>query len=344
MAENPHVLRVLHALRCPACGARLGRAPDALSCQNCPRTFAILAGIPDLRLSYDDPYVTWDEDLARARHMQALSRELDFAQLLQEHLRHNGLPAELTRRFAVCGESSASRSRAYLGAIEERHGHALAIGEHLLEVGCGSHAGIAGAAAERGAVAIASDVSMRSLVVARRRLADTDADVTLVCCDALRPPFAEDFFDVVVAGDVIEHTVSASGFVGGCARVLRPGGSLFMATPNRFSLSLEPHVRLWGVGLLPRRLAKRYVQRVRRVPYEHVRLLSARELRRVVRERGLSVEIVAPEVPAATQESLYRGPELLAVRVYNTVRRIGWIQRVLLAVGPFFHVFARKEG
>ncbi|MBI5105225.1 MAG: hypothetical protein HZB46_09635, partial [Solirubrobacterales bacterium] len=128
----------------------------------------------------------------------------------------------------------------------------------------------------------------------------------------------------------------------GCAALLRPGGVLFLATPNRFSLGLEPHVRLWGVGWLPRSLAPRYVRAVRHAPYDHVRLLSGRALRRMLSAPGLEVDIVTPPVPVATQQ-IYRGIELRLVRLYNRIRRRRPARAALRLFGPFFHVFATKE-
>jgi 2-polyprenyl-3-methyl-5-hydroxy-6-metoxy-1,4-benzoquinol methylase len=189
---------------------------------------------------------------------------------------------------------------------------------------------------------VASDVSMRWLMLARKRLDDLGCDgVHLVCCSAEEPPFRAGWFDVVGTSDVIEHAARQAAFVAGCAHVLRRGGVLFIATPNRFSLGLEPHVRLWGVGWLPRRWAPRYVSRLRHAPYDHVRLLSARELRRMLAESGLESRIETPEIPVATQE-IYSGFELRLVRLYNRVRLIGAVRRSLLTIGPFFHVFARK--
>jgi SAM-dependent methyltransferase len=143
----------------------------------------------------------------------------------------------------------------------------------------------------------------------------------------------------VAASDVIEHVGDPDRFVAEAARVLRPGGLLFLATPNRYSLGLEPHVRLWGVGYLPRGLAERYVRAARKTSYSHVRLLSARGLERLLRSNGLEPEIAIPAVPDA---SLYSGAELRLVRAYNRARTQRLARPVFHAVGPFFHVFGRK--
>jgi SAM-dependent methyltransferase len=329
-------------LRCSACGSALAAEPPPLRCERCAHQFPVIGGIPDLRLSYPDPYLSIEEDLERARELERLSDRLDFAGLLREHWRQSGRPPELVERFVAGDLATLERSRAYLDAIEQHRGATLGMDARFLEIGCGT-AGLAAAAAERGARVIAGDLSMRWLVLARKRLDETGSEhVGLACFAAERPPFAPGTFDVVAASDVIEHVASQEDFAAASAELLTPGGLIFLATPNRFSLGLEPHVRLWGVGYLPRGLARRYVRAIRKAPYDHVRLLSARALRRLFRGRGFGVEVVPPEIPAATAE-MYSGAELRLVRAYNRLRRLGPVRRLLLWVGPFFQVFASKE-
>jgi hypothetical protein len=119
-----------------------------------------------------------------------------------------------------------------------------------------------------------------------------------------------------------------------------PRGILFLATPNRFSLSLEPHVRLWGIGFLPRGVARRCVYARRKVNYD-IYTLSARQLRALLTSQGFTAIIVPPEIPHATK-ALYAGVELRLVRAYNRLRRMRFARPLLLAVGPFYHVFARR--
>lgn len=48
-------------------------------------------------------------------------------------------------------------------------------------------------------------------------------------------PFSEGHFDSIFASEVIEHVPDMLGFIGELKRVLRPGGSLFLTTPNGVS-------------------------------------------------------------------------------------------------------------
>ncbi len=49
-------------------------------------------------------------------------------------------------------------------------------------------------------------------------------------------------FDVVVAGEILEHVLDTDHVLGECARVLRPGGALIVTTPNL--ASFENRLRL----------------------------------------------------------------------------------------------------
>ncbi len=276
-----------------------------------------------------------------ARALADVADERDLAGLLDEHWREVGKRPELAARFTAQELKAAERGESVLDAIEAERGSPLGPGDRVLEVGCGTGA-LASASGRRGASVVASDVSLRWLVLAAKRLAEESAHgVELVASAAEALPFPDACFDLVVASDVIEHVEDVNRFAAECARVLRPGGLVFLATPNRFSLGLEPHVRLWGVGYLPRRWAERYVQAMRKTSYSHVRLLSASALRSLLRAHGLEPKIVSPAVPVETQ-ALYSGPELALVRAYNRVRTSPLARPALLAVGPFFHVFARK--
>ncbi len=61
--------------------------------------------------------------------------------------------------------------------------------------------------------------------------------VAVVRGDLQRLPLADGSVDVVVSSQVIEHLHDQAGFVGECARVLRPAGTLVITTPNRLTFS-----------------------------------------------------------------------------------------------------------
>jgi SAM-dependent methyltransferase len=65
----------------------------------------------------------------------------------------------------------------------------------------------------------------------------------VACADACALP--DDFdakFDVIIAGEVIEHLPNPGTFMAQSARCLRSGGALVVTVPNAFNI-----LRLWGV-------------------------------------------------------------------------------------------------
>lgn len=61
-----------------------------------------------------------------------------------------------------------------------------------------------------------------------------NSEFHIICADVTRPLPLQEQFDVIVAGDLIEHLDNFQGFFGNCTRLLKPGGSLIITTPNPF--------------------------------------------------------------------------------------------------------------
>ncbi|MBS3055962.1 MAG: class I SAM-dependent methyltransferase [Candidatus Aenigmarchaeota archaeon] len=55
--------------------------------------------------------------------------------------------------------------------------------------------------------------------------------------DALNLPFERNYFDRVITTDVIEHVTDDGRFLAEIYRVLKPGGTAFLTTPNKNRLS-----------------------------------------------------------------------------------------------------------
>lgn len=55
-------------------------------------------------------------------------------------------------------------------------------------------------------------------------------------------PFADDYFDIVLSNHVIEHVSDQRRHLSEVRRVLKPGGCVYLATPNRSSPIMQGHV------------------------------------------------------------------------------------------------------
>lgn len=112
-------------------------------------------------------------------------------------------------------------------------GHIRA-GERVLDVGCGE-GHFATVLADASARVVAIDVAEEPLRRARSRRADLD--LRLVEPEG-RWPLEDASFDVVWAGEVIEHVLDTAAWLSEVRRVLRSGGSLLLSTPAHDRLTL----------------------------------------------------------------------------------------------------------
>jgi len=136
-------------------------------------------------------------------------------------------------------------------------------GERVLDVGCGE-GWFTAELARAGAHAVGIDAAAEPL--RRARAAHPELDVRLVEPDGPWP-LEDACFDVVWAGETIEHVADTAGWLSEVRRVLRSGGSLLLSTPDHGPLTLI------GVALSPRAFAARFDPRC-----DHLRFYSRRTL------------------------------------------------------------------
>src|SRR5687767_6622160 len=109
-----------------------------------------------------------------------------------------------------------------LGFVRETYGQRSDL--TILDIGCGT-----GAMSQKlspwGAV-VSADFSPLALSFSRRR------NLNLLCAsDAMRLPFRENSFDLVVAMDILEHVKDDSLALNEIYRVLKPGGRIIATVP-----------------------------------------------------------------------------------------------------------------
>jgi 2-polyprenyl-3-methyl-5-hydroxy-6-metoxy-1,4-benzoquinol methylase len=152
-------------------------------------------------------------------------------------------------------------------------------GDRVLDLGVGDGA-FATALLNGGAAVSGVDVAEEAL--RRARAQAPAADLRLVA-EGEPLPFAEDAFDVVWAGDVLEHVADVVGLLADVRRVLRWGGTLLVTTPRLdrlalLAMALGP-ARWTGAWFDPRA--------------DHLRFFSTRALRTLLSDAGFAEVRVA---------------------------------------------------
>lgn len=104
----------------------------------------------------------------------------------------------------------------------------------VLDAGCGPNPSVSIALAARsGRHVVGLDLALGTVRLARALADDAGVPIVGVVGDVEQLPFRSDAFDGVVCDDTIEHLPDDAGGVSELARVVRAGGRLVLATPNR---------------------------------------------------------------------------------------------------------------
>ncbi len=218
-----------------------------------------------------------------------------------------------------------SQEAAHLWRLEGFLGRSVA-GLRVLNVGCGT-GGFNVVAARAGARTLGVDTDPEAVAITRLKLAGLAAGSCLAAAEAL--PFRSGAFDVVYCYSAIEHVVSVEDSIGEMTRVTRPGGTIYLHTPNAWSW-YEGHYKLRWIPFLPRPLGALYLSlRGRPTAYlRTLRRLTRGRLRRAFRRAGVTaLRFHAGDAP---RESV--GPLWPLFRLYYG----------LLGVRPFIELTAEK--
>ena len=126
---------------------------------------------------------------------------------------------------------------AWRGLVPSRTGYiaSLCAGKRVLDIGVVDHTLGRGmtmhrAVAESAAYCLCIDILPAAIEEMRRQ------GFNVRLCDITRDSLDEKF-DLVIAGEVIEHLGNSAGLIEAAARLLLPGGRLILTTPNPYYLA-----------------------------------------------------------------------------------------------------------
>jgi 2-polyprenyl-6-hydroxyphenyl methylase/3-demethylubiquinone-9 3-methyltransferase len=174
---------------------------------------------------------------------------------------------------------------ARLGYVRQRCGLR---GAAVLDVGCGGGL-LSEAMAGEGSVVTALDLAPELIEIAKLHLLESQAtrptlrvDYRLQSVEAIAAEMPARF-DAITCMEMLEHVPDPAAIVGACARLLKPGGRLFVSTLNRtpaaFALAIVGAEYL--AGLLPKGT------------HSHAQFIRPSELAAWLRAAGLELEDVS---------------------------------------------------
>ena len=158
-------------------------------------------------------------------------------------------------------------------------GHAGLKGKRVIDVGCGGGLLSEGMAA-LGARVTGIDLSEKALGIARLHLYESGhaVDYRMISAEAMADEQAGGF-DVVTCLEMLEHVPDPASTVAACARLVKPGGEVFLSTLNRNAKAYLLAV----VG------AEYVFNLIPRGTHDYTRFLKPGELARLCRNAGLDV-------------------------------------------------------
>ena len=147
-------------------------------------------------------------------------------------------------------------------------------GRRVLDVGCGGGV-FSEAMALSGAIVTGLDVEPQAINTAKAHAKQEKLAIEYVCQPI--EDFQADLFDVVTCMEMLEHVPDPSLIIKHCARLLKPGGYLFLSTINRTPRAYASVI-----------IAAEYVLKLLpRQTHDYAKFLKPSELAAMVRAEGL---------------------------------------------------------
>lgn len=322
---------------CPVCHGDLEANSDILVCKGCARSYPLVAEIPDFRI--DAPaWIDFDHDRERAIHIDAVAREQGLSEAVIDIFRNSRKFDEKKSRYrqkqVLLGIAKCSRDLSgWLASLTR---------DTVLDLGVGPGQFVA-AAAQKGRVMQGIDVSLEWLMIAKHWSRLLGVEPMLAGALAEHLPLKEGALGSVISYDVIEHVGNQKRYASEIGRVLAPGGTVAMVTPNRYSLSPEPHAHVWGVGYLPVRWQAPWVKLMSGRDYEYCRLLSTGEIKRLFRrEAGLDLDVVFP--PISPEEIVqFSSLKTGMAHAYNLITQSALARPMMPFVGAYYRASGTKR-
>lgn len=149
-------------------------------------------------------------------------------------------------------------------------------GKRVLDVGCGGGI-LSEAMAEQGSDVTGIDAESEAIGTATAHAGNSQLAINYICTPI--EDYDEQAFDVVTCMELLEHVTTPQTVIDHCARLLKPGGCLFVSTINRTLKAYASAIIAaeYVLGLLPKQT------------HDYDKFLKPSELAAMARNAGLEM-------------------------------------------------------
>jgi 2-polyprenyl-6-hydroxyphenyl methylase/3-demethylubiquinone-9 3-methyltransferase len=151
-------------------------------------------------------------------------------------------------------------------------------GLRVLDIGCGGGL-LSEPVARMGASVVGADPSEKNIGIASTHAKASGVSVDYRAVTAEQLAEAGETFDIVLNMEVVEHVADVDFFLGTCAKMVRPGGLMFVATINR----------TMKAAALAIFAAENILRWPPRGTHQYEKLVRPEEIEKPVADNGLSI-------------------------------------------------------
>jgi hypothetical protein len=128
------------------------------------------------------------------------------------------------------------------------------------------------------------------------------------------------------------------------ARIIQPGGSLWISAANRYCIGPHPLTGVWAIGLLPAQLRAGLLKKLKGIDLlRYANMLSSGYLRALLRKHGFALRTIKPKQAMPHIQAGYSTLERGLLKLYRGVVRRSSMRAILVALGPAFTIICRKR-
>jgi 2-polyprenyl-3-methyl-5-hydroxy-6-metoxy-1,4-benzoquinol methylase len=206
----------------------------------------------------------------------------------------------------------------------------------ILDLGCGA-GGVCVSFANRSNRVVGLDLDKKLINLTKINVSDSEdyfppgGGVSEILSSGINLPFEDETFDLVICNDVIEHLDEQEELIGEIYRVLKPGGYLYLTTPNK-RYPIESHTGLFGITLLPKPLADVFIRMSGLGTSFPVKLVSYESLIRLLQLVKFQSIINSPKWDKYL-------PNRGLIRLIRKIRVLEWIFNLFT---PLYTVLSKK--